>query len=41
LVLVVGLLNERQRLLHDIMLGTVVINNPVRARVLRMTRPPV
>ena len=40
LVLVVGLLNERQRLLHDIMLGTVVINNPVRARVLRMTRPP-
>src|ERR1700756_5099155 len=28
LVLVVGLLNERQRLLHDIMLGTVVINNP-------------
>jgi uncharacterized RDD family membrane protein YckC len=40
LVLVAGLLNERQRLLHDIMLGTVVINNPVRARVLRMTRPP-
>jgi uncharacterized RDD family membrane protein YckC len=40
LVLVVGLLNERRRLLHDILLGTVVINNPVRARALRMTRWP-
>src|SRR3984893_11341998 len=39
LVLVVGLLNERQRLLHDILIGTVVINNPGRA--LRMARPPV
>jgi uncharacterized RDD family membrane protein YckC len=36
LVLVVGLLNERQRLLHDILIGTVVINNPVRAQALRM-----
>jgi len=40
LVLVIGLLNERRRLLHDILLGTVVINNPVRAGALRMTRPP-
>jgi uncharacterized RDD family membrane protein YckC len=40
-VLVVGLLNERQRLLHDILIGTVVINNPVRAQALRMVRPSV
>jgi uncharacterized RDD family membrane protein YckC len=40
LVLVVGLLNERRRLLHDILIGTVVINNPLRAQVLRMRRPP-
>jgi uncharacterized RDD family membrane protein YckC len=41
LVLVVGLLNERQRLLHDILIGTVVISNPARARALRATRPSV
>jgi uncharacterized RDD family membrane protein YckC len=41
LVLVVGLLNERQRLLHDILIGTVVINNPARALVLRGAGPPV
>jgi len=41
LVLVVGLLNERQRLLHDILIGTVVINNPARAQALRMARPSV
>jgi uncharacterized RDD family membrane protein YckC len=41
LVLVVGLLNERQRLLHDILIGTVVINNPVRAQALRMASRPV
>jgi uncharacterized RDD family membrane protein YckC len=40
LVLVVGLLNERQRLLHDILVGTVVINNPARARALRTAYPP-
>jgi uncharacterized RDD family membrane protein YckC len=40
LVLVVGLLNERRRLLHDILLGTVVINNPVRAQALRPMRSP-
>lgn len=33
LVLVVGLLNARRRLLHDIVLGTVVINSPARAGV--------
>jgi uncharacterized RDD family membrane protein YckC len=40
LVLVVGLLNARQRLLHDILIGTVVINNPTRAQALRMARRP-
>jgi uncharacterized RDD family membrane protein YckC len=40
LVLVVGLLNERRRLLHDILVGTVVINNPIRAQALRMAHPP-
>jgi uncharacterized RDD family membrane protein YckC len=40
LVLVVGLFNERQRLLHDILIGTVVINNPARAQALRMASRP-
>jgi uncharacterized RDD family membrane protein YckC len=35
LVLVVGLLNDRRRLLHDFALGTVVINNERRAALLR------
>jgi uncharacterized RDD family membrane protein YckC len=35
LILLVGFFNERRRLLHDILLGTVVINNPVRAQALR------
>jgi uncharacterized RDD family membrane protein YckC len=30
-ILLVAFFNERRRLLHDIMLGTVVINNPARA----------
>ena len=38
LVLLVGFFNERQRLLHDILVGTVVINNPVRAAILRPVR---
>jgi uncharacterized RDD family membrane protein YckC len=33
LVLLVGLFNSRRRLLHDIVLGTVVINSSVRAPV--------
>lgn len=33
LVLLVGLFNSRRRLLHDFLLGTVVINNSVRASV--------
>jgi uncharacterized RDD family membrane protein YckC len=31
LILLVGLFNDRRRLLHDMMLGTVIINNPYRA----------
>jgi uncharacterized RDD family membrane protein YckC len=38
-VLLVGLFNQRRRLLHDIVLGTVVINNPARAAALRGVRP--
>jgi uncharacterized RDD family membrane protein YckC len=34
-VLLVCFFNQRRRLLHDIILGTVVINNPVRAAALR------
>ena len=39
LVLLVGLFNERRRLLHDVLVGTVVINNPFRAEVLRHRGP--
>jgi uncharacterized RDD family membrane protein YckC len=38
LVLLVGLFAERRRLLHDILVGTVVINNPARAEALRPYR---
>jgi uncharacterized RDD family membrane protein YckC len=34
-ILLVAFFNERRRLLHDIVLGTVVINNPERAAMLR------
>jgi len=33
LVLLIGLFNGRRRLLHDVVLGTVVINNSVRSPV--------
>jgi uncharacterized RDD family membrane protein YckC len=33
LVLLVGLFNSRRRLLHDFILGTVVINSSVRTQV--------
>ena len=36
LILLVGLFNERRRLLHDMLVGTVVINNEVRAGALRV-----
>jgi uncharacterized RDD family membrane protein YckC len=37
-ILLVGFFNERRRLLHDIVLGTVVINNPARAAALAIRR---
>ena len=39
-VLLVCFFNQRRRLLHDILLGTVVINNPVRAAALRSFMTP-
>ena len=35
LILLVGLFNDRRRLLHDILVGTVIINNPHRAESIR------
>ncbi len=35
LILLVGFFNSRRRLLHDILVGTVVINNAARASLLR------
>jgi len=39
LVLLIGLFNGRRRLLHDIVLGTVVINHSVRSQVAPAARP--
>lgn len=39
-VLLVAFFNRRHRLLHDILLGTVIINNPPRAAMLRSFMPP-
>ncbi len=36
-ILLVCFFNSRRRLLHDIVLGTVVVNNSVRAQILRAT----
>jgi len=41
LILLVCLFNERRRCLHDILVGTVVINNEVRAASLRATSRPM
>jgi uncharacterized RDD family membrane protein YckC len=38
-VLGAALFNERRRLLHDMLVGTVVINNQSRAAALRAARP--
>jgi uncharacterized RDD family membrane protein YckC len=40
LVLLVCLFNERRRCLHDILVGTVVINNAERSAALRAARRP-
>lgn len=37
-VVLVGLFNARRRLLHDFVLGTVIINNSVRSSVAQATR---
>jgi uncharacterized RDD family membrane protein YckC len=34
-ILLVPFFNRRRRLLHDILLGTVIVNNPQRAAALR------
>ena len=41
LILLVCFLNERRRLLHDILVGTVVINNKMRAAALRAATPRI
>ena len=41
LVLLVCLFNERRRCLHDILVGTVVINNAARTASLRASQRPV
>ena len=38
-IVLVGLFNGRRRLLHDIVLGTVVINSSVRAQTAQPARP--
>ena len=40
LILLVGLFNGRRRLLHDMILGTVVINSSVRTRVVAQPARP-
>jgi predicted GNAT family N-acyltransferase len=40
LVLVIRLLNERRRLLHDLLIGRVVTSNAIRAQVLGVSRRP-
>jgi uncharacterized RDD family membrane protein YckC len=39
-ILLVGFFNDRRRLLHDMLVGTVVINNPARAQTLRSGHAP-
>jgi uncharacterized RDD family membrane protein YckC len=38
LVVLVGLFNSRRRLLHDVLLGTIIINSPVRTQVAQPAR---
>ena len=38
LVLLIGLFNTRRRLLHDIVLGTVIINNSIRSPISQPAR---
>lgn len=41
LILLVGLFNDRRRLLHDFLVGTVVINTSARAALLRHGPGPI
>jgi uncharacterized RDD family membrane protein YckC len=41
LVLLVCLFNGRRRLLHDLLVGTVIINNETRSAMLRDSRRPI
>jgi len=41
LVLLVTLVDDRKRLLHDMLVGTVVINNAARASLLRAGSRPL
>ena len=38
-ILLVGLLNGRRQLLHDLLLGTVIINSSVRSQGAQPARP--
>jgi uncharacterized RDD family membrane protein YckC len=38
LILLIGLFNGRRRLLHDMLLGTVIITNSIRAPVAQPSR---
>ena len=40
-ILLVGLFNDRRRLLHDMLVGTIVINNEARASALRRSTRPL
>jgi len=40
-ILLVGLFNDRRRLLHDMLVGTTVINNETRASALRRASRPL
>jgi uncharacterized RDD family membrane protein YckC len=39
LILLLALFNGRRRLLHDMLLGTIVVNNEARAQALRPMQP--
>ena len=38
LILLVGFFTDRRRLLHDMVVGTIVINSPARAQIIRESR---
>src|SRR6266540_4012040 len=40
-ILLVAFFNDRRRLLHDMLVGTIVINNPARAQALRRPQGPI